>query len=515
MGMTNDTIELLANVKTHRLDDTLMTRAWTVSDPGIAAYDLEQMIHTLNEVKPITPLRDMMPRVKSNNGDTSARWTAISANNSAKVAVGVQEGKRGGLVDVNKGEYSVAYKTLGLENSITSESILAAGGRVNAEALMVQNLILAYFLEEENAFFGGNNSVALGTGSTPTIADVTTGGAIGQTITVYVRIVPLTHEGYRYTKGSVTALPGEITRTNADATTSTYGGYNGQVSTASNLTTATDGLSTHSVTAYWTNITGAAAYAVYWGPDGTTNCVQGAITTINSIVITTAAGTGQASNASALSSDYSKNTYVFDGITSIIAGDGPLSGASGPVGGVYATQATGTVGTGVSLTADTAGGIVEFNTDFRTFWDNYNISPTHIFMNAQEALDVNMKIIAGGGAPIIRLNVDANAMTSGSANIIGAGMSVKSILNPITSTMVQLVIHASCPPGMIVYYTQRSSTIILPDVVNLMQFKTRQDYYQVNWPQVTRTAYTGVYTDGMLQCYYPAAFGIRRNIGTS
>ena len=58
----------------------------------------------------------------------------------------------------------------------------------------------------------------------------------------------------------------------------------------------------------------------------------------------------------------------------------------------------------------------------------------------------------------------------------------------------------------------RSIPYPLSNVSNILQMKLRQDYYQLEWPMQTRQYQYGVYADGVLQNYFPPAFGIIRNI---
>ena len=43
--------------------------------------------------------------------------------------------------------------------------------------------------------------------------------------------------------------------------------------------------------------------------------------------------------------------------------------------------------------------------------------------------------------------------------------------------------------------------------------RCRRDYYQLEWPLKTRKYEYGVYFDGVLQNYFPPAFGMITNIG--
>jgi len=50
-------------------------------------------------------------------------------------------------------------------------------------------------------------------------------------------------------------------------------------------------------------------------------------------------------------------------------------------------------------------------------------------------------------------------------------------------------------------------------VANVLQMRTRRDYYQIAWPIKARRYEYGVYFDGVLQNYFPPAFGMITNIG--
>jgi hypothetical protein len=45
-------------------------------------------------------------------------------------------------------------------------------------------------------------------------------------------------------------------------------------------------------------------------------------------------------------------------------------------------------------------------------------------------------------------------------------------------------------------------------VPNVAEVKTRQDYYQIDWPIVTRQRQVGVYAEEVLAVYAPFAMGL-------
>jgi hypothetical protein len=53
----------------------------------------------------------------------------------------------------------------------------------------------------------------------------------------------------------------------------------------------------------------------------------------------------------------------------------------------------------------------------------------------------------------------------------------------------------------------------LSGVGNSMQIRTRQAYYQIEWPLRSRRYEYGVYADEVLQRHFPPALGMISNIG--
>jgi hypothetical protein len=288
------------------------------------------------------------------------------------------------------------------------------------------------------------------------------------------------------------SLPASVTRTNSDGTTDSYGGGTAQKSTAASQTTTG---STSTISASVATTAGAVGYAWFWGASGSE--VLGAVTSINSVVIT-AAATG-AQNASVFASDNSTNGLVYDGLLSQIFKSGS--------GAYVKTMATGTAGTGTPLTSDTAGGIVEIDAAFASFWNQYRLSPDTIYVNAQELLNMNKKIIAGGAAPLFRFTLDAENVNQS----YNAGAVLGSYLNKITNTSVKVQVHPSIPAGTIMFYSD-SIPYSLSGVANVLQVRARRDYYQLEYPLRTRIYEYGVYLDAVLQNYFPPAFGVITNI---
>lgn len=504
MSATNQTLELVKEARKTPDDD--IAKAYTQSGSattGLTAYDLEGPAKTIYPV--LTPLRNRIPRV-SGRGGIQANWKAVTGINVNLLAAAIAEGKRGGVIATTVADYLAAYRGLGLEDFVTFEADYAAEYYDDAKARAVQGLLRSLMIAEEMMIVGGNTSRALGTTPTPTLVSSTTGGTIPTGTTYSVICVALGPDAYWAVAGAnngatgqsfsalTATVPGSITRTNADGTTDTYGGGSAQKS--ANATTTISSGSTGSIAATVTAVAGAAGYAWFLGTAGSERLV--AVSTINSVVLTAvAAGTEQLAS-SLPSSDNSRNTLAFDGLLSQIFTSGS--------GAYVRALATGTAGTGTPLTSNGAGGIAEFDTAFQWFWNNFRLSPTEIFVNAQESGNISKKVIANGGAPILRIN-----RNEGERSGIAGGDRVTSILNPITGDDVKLTVHPNVPPGTILFYCDELP-YKLSGILNILQMRMRRDYYQIEWPLRTRKYEYGVYEDGVLQNYFPPAFGAIYNV---
>jgi hypothetical protein len=457
---------------------------------GIAGYSLESPAKILIPV--ITPLRNQLPRVNAVGG-VAANWRAVVAINTNGITAGVAEGTRGGVPATTVTPYSANYVSLGLEDFVTFEADLASQNFQDVKALATQLLLWNLMIQEEAIILGGNTSYGLGTTPTPTVVAADTGGAL----TVGAKnviCIALTFDGYRASTVAA-GVPATTARTNIDGTVTTFNAGAGQKSAAGTGTIGA--VTTGKLTATVAPVRGAVAYAWYWGASGSE--LLGAITTINSVVITdVAAGTQNASAHSA--ADHSQNAYVHDGYLT-------FAGKSS-YGALYGVQATGTPGTGTPLTADTEGGCVEIDADLKAFWDNLRLSPDQIWVSSQEQKNISKIVLKGASTSAHRFNFNVDQGT------IAGGVMVKSYLNKYTMNGAQEIpikLHPNMPPGTILYIT-KNLPYPLSNVQNVQQIRTRRDYHQLEWPIRTRRWEYGVYTDQVLQHYFIPSIGIRQNI---
>ena len=460
---------------------------------GLTFYDLELGAKFLYPV--LTPLRNMIPRV-SGKGGIQAAWRAITAINTSGLRFGVSSANRGGVMAVTTHDYTATYKGIGIETSVDFEAQYAGQGFADVRAIGAKTGLEALMLGEEAMILGGDADFSLGTAATPTVAGALTGGSLG-TSTQSVIVVTLTLDGLM--NASVAGgIQQAITRTNADGTTDTFGG--GASYKSANATAALTGPNA-SMTASIPQVAGAMGYAWFWGLAG--GEVLGAITTINSVLIT-AAAIGTQTAASLVASggtNPSTNALAFDGLIyqALTAGSNAY----------VAAQPTGPAGVGMPLTSDSAGGIVEIDLALKSMWDNYRLSPDTMWVNSQEALNISKKILTGSQTAAQRFVFESPQ------NMLGGGIVVRTYLNQFSmqgGSVINIEVHPNMPAGTVLM-TTRTLPYPLAGVGNVVQIRTRQDYYQIEWPLVTRKYQYGVYADEVLQNYFPPSLALITNIG--
>lgn len=488
-------MELVKAAQKTPIPDAL-AKGWAQSasaTSGLTMYDLEGPAKLLYPV--LTPLRNMIPRDFTGMG-IQANWRAITGININQVSAGVGFGRRGGEILTSTQDYSASFKALGLEDFVEFEADYASRGFDDVKARAVQGLLNSMMIQEERIILGGNSALALGTTPTPTLAASASGGSIG-TITLSVICVALSLEGFLNSVVGPAGIPGQVTRTNMDGTTQTYGGGNAQQSAAATVSvTGPNG----SATATVAPVAGAVGYAWFAGTAGNERIA--AITTINSVQLTTTSlGTNQLASAIPGGvADRSTNNLVFDGLLTMCS--------TGALNAYRAVMPTGVAGTGTPLTSDNAGGVVEIDNALKSFWDNYRLSPSMILVHSQEMNNIGKKILAGNS------NAAQRFVFQTSQNAIGGGIMVRSYLNKFSmggATEIPIMLHPNMPPGTIMFLT-KDLPYPLSNVSDVFKIKGRRDYHQIEWPLRTRRYEYGVYSDQVLQHYFPPSMGIITNI---
>jgi hypothetical protein len=461
---------------------------------GLQLYDLEPAAAVLYPV--MTPLRNRIPRVVS-GFSVQANWKAITGINTSNQRAGLSEGNRSAYISQTTADYMAAYRGYGLENNVTFEADFASQGFADLRALAVTQLLQAVMIQEERLDLGGNTSAPLGVTPRPALAS---GGAgsIPASTTVSVICVALGPQAYLDVAGhnngvagqvfdaASAAVPGMISRDNADGSTDTFGGGAAQRSQANTIA------ATGSIVAAVEPVRGAWGYAWYAGPAGQERLC--AVTSVAKATIDAVPTAGQLA-VSLPAQDCSTSHLDYDGL---------FAQAARPGSNAYWRA----LPNGATLTSDGAGGIAEFEDAFLAFYNTYRLSPTLILVSAQECVNVTRKIVANSGAPLIRFTMDAKTIADGK---ISAGVSIGGYLNKVMGAEVPIVVHPNLAPGTVFFVTE-TLPYPLPGTANVFQKRLRSDYYQIEWPLKSRKYEYGVYCDGVLQHFAPFSMGAITNI---
>lgn len=455
---------------------------------GLAEYNLEQGARLIYPID--TPLRNMIPREVGQAG-VQPNWRAITAVNPNGENIGVSEGNRGGYNSYTEVDRFAKFVEFGLEDFVTWKAERAAGDFQNLDELAVQMLLQATMEAEEKVILGGLGSVQLGTTPTPVVATSTTGGTLPSQSGL-LTCVALTHRGAAYSSlANGVKIP--YVRTNADGSQDTIQGFSAAPSAAAAATTTA---ATSSLTASVTAVPGAFAYAWYYGVAGSQ--ILTAITTINSVAITAPQSATQ--NLTAIpSTDKSNDPLVFDGLIGQMIASGS--------GSYLASQPTGTPGTGNKLTSTGSGtgGILEFDNAIESFYQNYRLIPTDIWISGADQKAIKALILSG--------NTNASVFFQGNDGEVKAGARVRTYTNPIGygTPDLRLRVHPFLPQGTVLFTTEKVP-YPLSNVRNIMKMNMRRDYYSILWPLRSRKYEYGVYADGVFQHYFPASMGMINNI---
>jgi hypothetical protein len=463
---------------------------------GLTAYDLQAPAKNLYPT--ITPLRNSIPRVGRLNPGDAAHWRSIFATaGSGFDAMGwVPEGQRSASMSYSAISITLPYVTLGEEDTVTFEAEAAAQGFEDVNATATLRILQKTMRKEETALLGGNVSLALGKPGTPTLSASGTGGTLPGGVTYSVIVVALTFEGYRNSTlaGGVATT---MTITGNDGNTYTLSGGSSLRST--NATQLVGAGQTLFATAPIVNA--AVAYAWYVGAAGA-ETLQ-AITTINSAAFSAPLATGQ-QPATAVTADNSRNPgLAFDGL--LTDGFNPATNS------FVQALPSGVAGTGTPLTPSGRGSILEIDNMLLQMWNSYRLSPTVIYVNAQEQKNITAKCLTNASGPLVRYNVDASQ--SAPYEMTASGV-VRWYYNPFTGIEIPLIVHPDLPPGTILGYCERLPAWYQSnETPNVAEVLTRRDYYRVDWPVRTRRREFGVYTEEVLAVYASFGIGIITNIG--
>lgn len=490
MSMNDETLQLLKGSYQNPLAKAGNT---VTTAQGLVNYDLQAPAKNLYPV--ITILAKRIPRVRGKGG-TATNWRQVNAiAGSGWDNTGwVPEGQRAGAMSINTSNKAATYATLGEEGALTFEAQSAAEGFEDERSRTSIRVLQKAMLKEEIAILCGNASLQLGTANTPTLS-ASGSGATLPAATYSVIVVGLTLEGY-LNSSVANGVATSKTVTGQDGMTFTLAGGSGNKSTNATQAVTLGQTLNASVTAK----AGEVAWAWYVGTAGSE--VLQSITTVPSLAISAPLASGTQA-ATAVTADNSANpNTAFDGLLTTALKNGS---------GAYVKNLS-----GATMTSSGSGTVNEVDTMLQYMWDNYRVSPTVLLVNSQEQKNMKNKVLtastSGSVAPLLRQNV-----TLGADGKVTAGQVLAFYYNPFalgTGVMIPIILHPNVPPGTIIAWAEDlPAQYQSNEVPNVAEMHIRRDWYDIEWPLVTRSYQHGIYAEETLAVYAPFAMGVITGIG--
>lgn len=370
-------------------------------------------------------------------------------------------------------DLNVPYRFMGLSENVSWLAQFAGQGFEDVSALANLILLQEMMLNEEAQFIAGT-STALATPGAPTLT-------------------------VRNANSGETALSGTITNNTVDVRISAANWY-GETA-AGTLTAATGVTSGTSVVdvqiapvpgALWYNIyvtvgtVPGTYYRMFANVGGLNFTLTGAVPTSGTAV--PAADTGTFS------------PYRPEGIIPTLAAHSQGGGQVYPTGwqGGYINQSVGdTLRTSV------------INTALQQLWDGtgaFRADPAELVGEGGDIMRLSNDIVLSGTATNYRLFVEQSE-TPG----VRAGAAVSEFQNPVTRSIVRIVVHPWLPQG-----TAALMTYNLPfawsNVANAWEVNLVQDYLSVSWPVIDATFRFSMFTYGAVAANAPQYSGLLQGL---
>lgn len=503
-GISDMALDLMKVALAHKFDPEELRKASLTVSSGLNWFDLH--IPALHQIPWLTPIRDKMPRRQMPKAGTSTNWRSIQASNLQAggflATPWINEGQRAPPFSFNAPQVLASFVSMGNEGSVTYEAEEASQSIEDANALAHFFCLEQLMVKEEDAIIGGNNSVALGTASTPT----GTGGT-----DVYVQIVGLTYEGYRNQAANpiATGLVQTMEITTADNKTMWVNGGCGIVSAQSAHLAAADAVA-------WAPKAGEFAWAVFTGTSSGVLHLQGFVTVptlpASHVFLTTPTTTGQLSSI-LVATDYSFNNGTQGGQSGQVTGYNGLLMQNSIAANLATPNAYYKNLLGAFFTPSGKGSVNEIDAMLLYLWNTFRVTVDNLWVNAQELMNLTTAVLDNASAPLLRYDHDA----SGEHYELVASGTVAFYFNPFLpggGRKIPVMVHPTLPPGTILAYAESLPPYFkqnnTPTVAEVL---CRRDYYAIDWAPFTREWQFGTYSSNVLAVYAPFCVAVLSGIG--
>ena len=421
---------------------------------GLVATNLEPLARLLQPIN--TPFRNRIPRVKNTKGGTAVQWKQITSLDLTTTRAATQEGHRGLQIAYSVTPRTASFFTTSAQDNVSFDAQEAGLTFEDVKSASILRLLKNVMIIEHQMLWGDRlTDLTVGT---VTCVGANSGGTLADgTYLGYCR--PITNLG----RGK---------------------------SSAQFTTGALSGGTINSFTATIPWCEGASAYEWYFN-DGNGGVVytKHATTSINSLAVTAPLTVGAVKPADNAVDTYGQDAYIAQ--------------ATAANGVVIKTLATGTAGVGTDVTLEDFYGLLS------DMWDAGQADPKVAYLNAQQHRRLSALWLAANGGP-------TQFVSSGpSQSGITGGYFMRSIMNPITGSQVELITDPYLMAGQIMVVSDAMPPGIGgSDVPAPLQVETSADYQQIDYAIVNPKWEFEVRIREAIKLYFPMGMGIIRNCST-
>ncbi len=370
-------------------------------------------------------------------------------------------------------DIQVPYRFAGLSENVSWLAQFAGQGFEDVSALANLVLLQEFMLNEEAQLIAAT-STAL---TTPTAPTVTT----------------------RNANSGETALSGTITNNTVDVKVTACNWYGETAPSAVAAATAvTSGTSV--VDVQIVPVTGALWYNIYTTVGTIAGTYYRFVTSVGGLNYTLQGVIPTSGTAIPSADTGTYSAYRMEGLVPTLSGHSAGGSNVYPTGwqGGYINQSVG----------DTLK-ISVLNTALQGLWDGngaYRADPAEIVGEGSDILRLSNDIIQAGSSTNYRLFIQ-----QGDTPGVRAGAAVSEFINPVTRSIVRIVVHPWLPQG-----TAMLMTYALPfawsNVANAWEVNLVQDYLSISWPVIDATFRYSLFDYGALAANAPQYSGLLQGI---
>jgi hypothetical protein len=475
------------------------------SGTGIKGVDLSDLISLI----PVpTDFRDELPRTGPNMGSDKAQWEVLLNVNNTQPKPSVAFDAAGPIANISQILVQAAYAPMAMGYTVTRDAIAKARNYANAQSIAIYNAINQWKIAEDKMGMGGQ-AFPLARPAAPTLGDVTTGGSIPPSTTMFVAVAARTGSGYYYCNGDGTGA----------------GNGNSQANTAS-ITTSTVVGNTHSVTASTASVVGAVCYDWFQSPTGAGGSYHYyTTTTIPSVTMTSVITVNQTPPTATLPDLSTTTPTINTAADNGSAGTGAGIESNGLLASITGDYVDGSTivqhGSGLNSNATlidaagsqftvSGGGIQQIDNLNKQYYNTTKLGPSAYMVSAQEANSLSAIVLNTPGA-VTYLTMDDGA---GRGQIV-AGGKVGSYVNRVTGKQTPIKVYPNMPPGTLI---AKRDSVPWPNsgVTRTLEMRCLDDLY--NYVYGSDRAHGGPREDGEARAVEtlinraPVVFGVIQSI---